>query len=54
MDAELPTRRSFPLWLGHLLAFALLILLVLLMITPVFYGIKVWIQVLGAQEITID
>ena len=32
----------------------LLIVLVLALITPVFYGIKVWIQVLGAQEIPID
>ncbi|MGD2078275.1 MAG: low temperature requirement protein A [Chloroflexota bacterium] len=32
----------------------LLILLVLLMITPVFYGIKVWIQVFGAQEIPLE
>jgi hypothetical protein len=28
----------------------LLIILVLLMISPVFYGILVWIQVLGAEE----
>lgn len=32
----------------------LLTLLVLLMITPVFYGILVWIQVLGAEEISIE
>lgn len=31
----------------------LLIVLVLVMITPVFYGIKVWIQVFGAEEIPI-
>ena len=31
----------------------LLIILVLLMLTPVFYGIKVWITVLGAEEIPI-
>jgi low temperature requirement protein LtrA len=32
----------------------LLIILVLLMLTPVFYGLKVWIQVLGAEEISIS
>jgi low temperature requirement protein LtrA len=32
----------------------LLFILVLAMITPVFYGIKVWIQLLGAEEVTID
>ncbi len=31
----------------------ILIILVLLMITPIFYGIKVWIQVFGAEEIAI-
>ena len=31
----------------------LLIILVLLMITPIFYGINVWIQVFGAEEIPI-
>lgn len=31
----------------------LLIVLVLVMVTPVFYGIKVWIQVFGAEEIPI-
>lgn len=31
----------------------LMILLVLLMLTPIFYGIKVWIEVLGAEEVII-
>jgi low temperature requirement protein LtrA len=31
----------------------LLVILVLLMLTPVFYGLKIWIQELGAEEITI-
>lgn len=31
-----------------------LTVLILLMITPVFYGVKVWIAVLGAEEIVID
>jgi hypothetical protein len=30
----------------------LLIVLVLVMITPVLYGVKVWITVLGAEEVT--
>ncbi len=29
----------------------LLVVLVLVMIAPIFYGIKVWIQVLGVEEI---
>jgi hypothetical protein len=32
----------------------LLVILVLLMLTPVFYGIKVWIRVLGAEEIALS
>jgi len=32
----------------------LLIILVLVMITPVFYGIKVWIQVFNAEEIPLE
>jgi len=32
----------------------LLIILSLVMITPVLYGIKVWIQVFGAEEIPIE
>jgi low temperature requirement protein LtrA len=31
----------------------LLIILILIMLTPVFYGLKVWITVLGAEEIAI-
>jgi hypothetical protein len=30
-----------------------LIILILLMLAPVFYGLKVWIQVLGAEEIRV-
>jgi low temperature requirement protein LtrA len=36
-----------------LTAIPLLIILILLMLAPVFYGLKVWIQMLGAEEITI-
>ena len=32
----------------------LLIVLILLMLTPVFYGIKMWIQFLGAEEIALQ
>ncbi len=32
----------------------LLIVLILFMIAPVFYGIKVWITVLGAQEVVVE
>lgn len=34
-------------------AVPLLIVLILLMLTPVFYGIKMWIQFLGAEEIAL-
>ncbi len=35
----------------NLHAIPLLIVLVLVMITPVLYGVKVWITVLGAEEV---
>jgi hypothetical protein len=31
----------------------LLIVLILLLLSPIFYGLKVWIEMLGAEEITI-
>jgi len=31
----------------------LLIVLILLMLAPVFYGFKVWIEMLGAEEIAL-
>lgn len=39
---------------SNLPAIPLLAILVILMLVPIFYGIKVWIQVLGAEEITIQ
>ena len=32
----------------------LLIVLIVLLLLPVFYGLKVWITVFGAQEFTLD
>jgi hypothetical protein len=31
----------------------LLIMLVLLLLTPIFYGVMVWIRLIGAEEITL-
>ena len=41
------------LGIPNLAAIPLLVSLTLLMLVPIFYGIKVWIQVFGAEEITI-
>ncbi len=45
---------SFAMGFLPLAANALLMILVLLMLLPVFYGFKVWVVALGAEEIPID
>lgn len=42
------------LGLTRIPAIPLLILLVLLLLAPIFYGLKVWIEMLGAEEITLS
>ncbi len=54
MVTALSAALSFAMGFLPLPAIPLLMILVLLMLLPVFYGFKVWVVALGAEEIQID